>query len=211
MNLNKKNKKMKKILFILLFIFPVFTFAQTRVKVGNLYYNINGTTATVARNFWNSFTSDYRESRYEIPEHIYYNGVSYTVIGIDDYAFSAYKSDTYGLSASDVRVVKIPKTVKTIGRCAFYECKNLRNVIFSGPDNSLTEIGAFAFNGCIALSRILVPANVKKLGNGIFDNSYIQTIEYIGVNPPENWVAAEKTYVNSKYNYKSPTTSISDI
>lgn len=201
---------MKNIL-VFLFIFPVFTFAQTRVKVGNLYYNIDGTTATVARNFYNSFTSDYRESLYEIPENIYYNGVSYIVIGIDDYAFSAYKSDTYGLSASGVRTVKIPKTVKTIGRCAFYECKNLRNVIFTGPDNSLTEIGAYAFNGCIALSRILVPAQVKKIGNGIFDNSHIQTIEYIGVNPPENWVAAEKTYVTSKYNYKLPPTSISDI
>lgn len=104
----KINHKMRKILFILLIILPVFTFAQTRVKVGNLYYNINGTTATVARNFWNSFTSDYRESLYEIPEHIYYNGVSYTVIGIDDYAFSAYKSETYGLTASGVRTVIIP-------------------------------------------------------------------------------------------------------
>lgn len=207
----KINHKMRKLLFILLFILPVFTFAQTRVKVGNLYYNINGTTATVARNFFNSFTSDYRESLYEIPEQIYYNGVSYTVIGIDDFAFSAYKSETYGLSASSVRTVKIPKTVKTIGSSAFHECKNLRNVIFTGPDNSLTEIGSSAFNGCIALSSILVPAHVKKLGNGIFNNSYIQTIEYLGVNPPENWVAAKKTYVTSKHNYKSPKTSISDI
>lgn len=207
MNMKGINSKLLIFLFIIIGNFNSFA---TKVLIDKLYYNINGTTATVAPNRFNSFTSDYREWSYEIPEKIYYNGVSYTVVGIEDYAFSAYYSDSYGIKGSELRTVTIPNTVKTIGYGAFRGCENLRTVTISGSESKLQEIGATAFMDCPVLSEISIPKDVTKLGTNVFSNSYIQTIEYFGVTPPENWVVAAKTYVTNKKNYITPTFSLTE-
>lgn len=188
----------------------LFANAATRVQVGDLYYNISGTTATVAPNRFNSFTSDYREWSYEIPEKIYYNRASYTVVGIDDYAFSAYYSENYGIEGSELRSISIPNTVKTIGYGAFRGCPNLRTVTINGTESKLEEIGGAAFMDCAVLSEIRIPSQVKTLGKNVFNNSYIQTVEYFGATPPENWVAASNTYVTNKKNYDTPPFSIAE-
>ena len=51
--------------------------------------------------------------------------------------------------ASELEEIVIPRKVKKIG-CAFYNCKNLRRVVFE-QGSELAEIGSFAFQGCKSL------------------------------------------------------------
>ena len=66
--------------------------AQTKVKIGELYYNLSGTSATVARNFDESwYKSFYQDNEYIIPETVEYSNFVYTVTDIESYAFSYIK------------------------------------------------------------------------------------------------------------------------
>ncbi|URN82814.1 leucine-rich repeat protein [Acetobacterium wieringae] len=87
-----------------------------------------------------------------IPETI--DGV--TVSGIGDQAF--YNSD--------MTSVTIPRTVKTIGSMAFYDCLDLTTVTFAA-DSSLTAIGAAAFVG-IGAMNLTLPASLNTIGDRAF-------------------------------------------
>lgn len=58
-------------------------------------------------------------------------------------------------------IVKIPNTVKVIGKGAFKNCNKLRNVIFH---NKVTVIESMAFYNCTELISINMPNSVKKIG-----------------------------------------------
>ncbi len=52
----------------------------------------------------------------------------------------------YGFSGRvDLEEIVLPKTVKKIGRYAFYNCRNLRKITFS---TGIQDIGSGAFTGC---------------------------------------------------------------
>lgn len=65
----------------------------------------------------------------------------------------------------DIVVVEIRAGVTAIGKRAFAECENLREIHI--PD-SVEEIGDEAFRGCISLAAIDIPGSVKKIGEGVF-------------------------------------------
>lgn len=87
---------MRKILFILLCVFSVSSFAQIRVQVDDLYYNISGNKATVTSNriyysendYSEIYRSTYRNPEYNIPSYINYNGYDYPVVAIEEGAFA---------------------------------------------------------------------------------------------------------------------------
>lgn len=62
--------------------------------------------------------------------------------------------------------ITIPRYVTSIGNMAFKGCTNLANVSFTSAYlvHSLTTIGDEAFAGCGALTEILLPTNVAKVG-----------------------------------------------
>ena len=64
--------------------------AQTKVKIEDLYYNLSGESASVAQNSYSSGNSLYTANSYIIPETVTYNGLSFTVNKLDDYAFSTF-------------------------------------------------------------------------------------------------------------------------
>ena len=70
--------------------------------------------------------------------------------------------------------ITIPKTVEVIGEKAFAECVNLTNVRLEGKIKSIED---FAFWGCESLKAIHLLNGVKRLGEGVFENSGITTIE----------------------------------
>ena len=74
---------------------------------------------------------------------------------IDEYAYADYKGKN----------LSIPATVKSIGKCAFEDCENLKEI--SVPDG-VCDIDIFAFRGCTALTKAVLGNGVKKLGVNAF-------------------------------------------
>ena len=88
-----------------------------------------------------------------IPSSVKYNGVTYSVTSIGDYAFSYCTSLTS---------IQIPNSVTSIGYDAFWGCTSLTSIVIP---NSVTSIGLTAFNGCSGLTSIVIDS-----GNTIYDS-----------------------------------------
>lgn len=79
-----------------------------------------------------------------IPETI--DGCPVTEIG--DYAFSAHgeaKDNEKAVCGEELTEIILPKTIRKIGRYAFYGCSNLERIQFY---SNIEDIGAGAFTGC---------------------------------------------------------------
>ena len=87
-----------------------------------------------------------------IPESVAYNGNTYRVISIANWAFSG----CYGLTS-----VKIPNSVTSIGGSAFDACTGLTSVEIP---NSVTSIGNHAFCDCSSLTSVEIPNSVTSIG-----------------------------------------------
>ena len=130
--------------------------------VDGLYYtyNDNGTSVTIT-----GTSSELSElSEFIIPETVPYNGTTYSVTSIGNYAFDSWN----GLTS-----VTIPNSVISIGCCAFQWCRDLNKVTIP---NSVTTIGDLAFCGCSGLTSIVVAS-----GNPNYDsrgdcNAIIETV-----------------------------------
>ena len=59
----------------------------------------------------------------------------------------------------------IPKSITSIGQCAFSVCSKLTSITIP---NSVTSIGDGAFAGCTSLTRITIPQNITSIGSGTF-------------------------------------------
>ena len=111
-------------------LFTLNVYADYRVQINGLYYNLNSTFASVSS--YNQNTGSVT-----IPSSVSYNGIDYPVRGIGEFAFSNCK----GLTS-----VTIPNSVITISSYAFKNCSSLTSV--SIP-NSVVSISFGAFEGCI--------------------------------------------------------------
>ena len=69
--------------------------------------------------------------------------------------------------ASNLKTVKLPKTLKTIEGYTFAGCNPLTNIEF--PEE-LTNIGPFAFAECRLLTNIKIPKLIKNLPQNVFYN-----------------------------------------
>ena len=150
-------------------------------EADSIYYKITG-NCTVAvsckgDNYW-SYSDEYNGC-VVIPESVVCDGVTYSVTGIWEYAFS----DCSGLTA-----VEIPNSVTTIGNRAFASCKSLASVVIPGSvtsieegafvecsalasveiPNSVTSIEKFTFAECSALTNIEIPNSITSIGNEAF-------------------------------------------
>ena len=67
---------------------------------------------------------------------------------------------------SDIREFVVPKNISVIENQAFYNCKNLKRVVFNSQGN-LEKIGmyAFAFTG---ISEFVAPATLRMIEQGAF-------------------------------------------
>lgn len=77
-------------------------------------------------------------------------------VGIANYAF--YK-------CTNISGVKIPDSVKTIGRSAFYQCTNLASVTLP---SELEIIADYTFYGCTKLVVPTLPQTLKSIGRSAF-------------------------------------------
>ena len=131
----------------------------------NIYYEItSASTVKVTYNYYNdNDESDYYGEYYtsygnNIPSTVEYNGITYTVTAIGDYAFYT----------SDITSITIPNTVVSIGERAFTYCRSLTSITI--PE-SVTNIGWQAFYGCEKLQSLTISAQTApKIGYQTFQN-----------------------------------------
>ena len=123
----------------------------------NYWFNSNDHTATVTGHV----NGNYALGELVIPETVTYNGSTYTVTRIEDWAFS----DCFGLTGTLV----IPNTVTYIGHYAFNACRGFNGSLII--PNSVTFIGEAAFNGCDGFTGDLaIPNSVTSIGYWAFQN-----------------------------------------
>lgn len=117
-----------------------------------IYYNFNNTELAVSyRGNWRDDYSDEYTGNVVIPESVTYNGNTYYVTSIDNFAFSW---------CSGLTEVTIPSSVTTIGGDAFYGCSSLTEVTIP---SSVTSIGNDAFSGCSSLAEVIIEDGTNKL------------------------------------------------
>ena len=146
-------------------------------EVDGIYYNITSSEeATVAVTFQGeSYYSNY--DRYTghvtIPKSVVYDGKTYSVTSIGDYAF--YET---GLTS-----ITIPNGIISIGNYSFEYCR-MNSVVIP---NSVITIGDDAFDQCW-LSSVTIGNNVKSIGSGAFSFGNLtsliipKSVEFIGYN-----------------------------
>lgn len=137
-------------------------------KVDGLRYAVNGKTAIVIpskefmqiadpeREDADEFKFNNNISDIKIPKKLRYNGEIIEVIAIADYAFQ---------NSVDLVQVKIPDTVKKIGKNAFKNCISLQTI---NIPEGVNKINDFTFMGCLSLKQVVIPDSVIKIGNAAF-------------------------------------------
>lgn len=105
-----------------------------------------------------------------VPASVKLNGVTYKVTAISDGAFKDCKKLTK---------VTIGGNIKTIGKKAFYNCKNLKTITIKSK--SLKKVGSKAFKGINRKAKIKVPkkqlSSYKKLLKGRGQTKTVKVIK----------------------------------
>ena len=159
-----------------------FAWDYVRVKIGDLYYNLDATNRTAevtSQNSSNPYWSTTITTA-NIPSSVEYNSVTYTVTSIGSEAFyrcsgltsvtipnsvTSIGSDAFD-GCSGLTSVTIPNSVTSIGSGAFWGCRSLTSVTIP---NSVTSIGSSAFESCTSLTSVTIPNSVTSIGSSAFD------------------------------------------
>lgn len=150
-------KTIIKTTFLLLALLLPATALSHDFEVDGIYYNINGNEVLVTyKNDWN--TAVYTGA-ISIPSTVTYNGTTYSVTTIGDYAF-------YG--CTELTSITIPNSVTTIEYNAFSGCTGLTSLTIP---NSVTTIEYDAFYSCTSLVSIEIPNSVTYIGPEAFSST----------------------------------------
>ena len=125
-----------------------------------------------------------------IPDSVEWNDTVYTVIGIGNHAFgrARIKSisfpkhleyvEDFAFTESSIESVSIPSTLSVFGISVFYNCTELRKVVWA---SNLETIPANTFDGCISLEMVKIPEGVKTI-----DSSFSGCIKLAHIELPES-------------------------
>ena len=130
------------------------------VEIDGLYYNLNSNSLTAEVTYKDYsdyyYNRDWNIVNANIPSSVTYNGITYSVTKIGDYAF---------INCSRLITITLPNSVTSIGLCAFSGCHYLCNINI--PD-SVKVIEDNTFSNCSNLSTITIPNGVTSIGNSAF-------------------------------------------
>ena len=138
-------------------------------EVDGIYYN-NLNSNEVEVTYLGMYYYAYEEyvGDIVIPSSVYYNGISYIVTRIGQFAFSGCSSLTN---------IEIPNNVTSIGDYAFRDCSSLTNIEIP---NNVTSIGEYAFEDCFGLTSAVIGNSVTSIGDSAFDECSSLTSVIIG-------------------------------
>lgn len=165
-----------------------YSFSAVAPTGQTLYYNINGSEVSVTypgsvseslHDAYDGFTSP--SGSLEIPSSVTFNGTTYSVTSIGDYAFfgcSGLSSVTISNSVTSIghaaffgcsglSSMTIPNSITSISDSMFYSCSNLSSMDIP---NSITSIGGSAFTRCSSLSSVTIPNSVTEIGEAAFSD-----------------------------------------
>jgi hypothetical protein len=147
---------MKKAIFLFLAtVLPMMASAY-HAEIDGIYYNFDLTAKTAEVTYRERKSNNYSDA-VNIPATVDYNGDTYSVTSMGEWAFSG---------CSGLTSVTIPNSVTSIERYAFEDCSGLTSVTIG---NSVTSIGYDAFKGCSGLTSITIPNSVTSIGVCAFD------------------------------------------
>ena len=158
------------------------TIFAEKVKIGDLYYNLNTDNLTAEVTWENQYSGNYTNLvSAVIPASVTYNSQTYSVTSLGEWAL--YKcvnltSVTIPNSVTSIGMgvfsnsdgltsVTIPESVTSIGESAFSYCRGLISITI--PE-SVTRIGKSAFEGCKSLTSVTIPSGVTVLEYEVFCN-----------------------------------------
>lgn len=130
-------KHLFKPIFLVLALFLPIVASAYDFEVDGIYYNKNGTEASVT--FKDTNYNSYRDT-VNIPNTVTYLDTTYTVTRVGSRAFE---------NCSALRRVTFPNSITEIEYRGFYNCTMLSNVSFP---SSLSIIGSYAFQNCTRIS-----------------------------------------------------------
>lgn len=106
---------------------------------------------------------------------------------------------------SGLESIVIPKSIETLGPYAFYACRDLRKVVFTG--HRLNDLQGYTFDSCFSLEevvlpqglesimsyafkdtglkRLSLPASVSKIYSYAFQNTTLDRLDLHAKNPPQ--------------------------
>ena len=161
---------MKKIILTLLAVTACsLSFAATTVKIGDLYYSLGTTTASVVQDQSSGKTEYSAYTTVTIPASVTYDNYTYPVTSIATSAFE---------SMSNLQAVVLPASLTTIGTDAFYGCTKLGSV---NLEEGLTAINLRAFYNC-HLDTIIIPSTVTSIGSKAFYGCPIKSVTWLPIN-----------------------------
>lgn len=165
-----RKTRIQRIASVILFAFTLIHASAYDCVVEGIYYNLSNTTEVIRvedpnTGLWSNMvvtrpvaaevTHAENENVYSgdivIPSTVSFDGLTYNVRGINDYAFQ---------NCSSLNSVVIPESVIRIGNYAFSGCSGL---VSASIPNSVTSLGHRAFQGCSSLKSIVIPENVTHL------------------------------------------------
>ena len=127
-------------------------------EYGGLTYRVVDNDAkTVKVSYQGSSEMDmnpYTQSSIVIPSTVAFNGNTYTVVEIGDYAFKN----------ASLSSITIPPTVKTISSFAFSSCQNLTTIDLS----DIESFGTHIFSNCTNLTSVKLPETLQSIPNAMF-------------------------------------------
>lgn len=181
--------KQVKIVMLVLTLFGLnCSWAQTKVKIGDLYYNLSGDIASVASSVdlqYGIVDSDYKQDSYIIPSDITYNGLTYKVTSLSNNAFGG---NGYDRNGSTAKSIIMPNTITKIGILAFMNCKNLTSLVIPSSVEKFDCNDYRTFYGCDRLRELI----------------------YLPAKAPSEWSATSKTYVPDLSSYRTPKWKVND-
>ena len=157
--------------------------------IDNLYYKYNSSTSVtltypvdeegIRRTYTNL------NGELVIPETVVFNGTTYQVTLVDNYAFCLTGITSLTIpnsvtmigensfsNCSKLTSVTIGNSMKTIGKEAFAGCTSLTTVTI----NSTNNIMDYAFMGCIKLTSLALPNNLFNISESAFKRCGLQSV-----------------------------------